>query len=186
MKALICFALFLTSCATPIRSTVDGYGEAPLARGDSLFFDRESLPLAEKPISDSCREAARDSKIPVSAQLCPECKRVEVRARLAGTTQAVSSSGPSFGTSIGFGVGGGSGLGLGLGSSNIRSYQETERVIDIGIFEGSKPVRSITARSLGRDNSVSAVAYEMCTAAFRDYPENLRGKVYEVKPGRPE
>jgi hypothetical protein len=166
---------------------VDGYGEAPLSRGDPLFFDREALPLAEKPIADSCRDAAKDSKIPVSNQPCPECKRVEVRARLAGTSQAVSSSGPSFGTSIGFGIGGGTGLGLGVGSGSTRSHEETERVIDIGVFEGKKLVRTITARSVGRDNSVSAVAYEMCSAAFRDYPANLKGKVYSVKPGeKPE
>jgi hypothetical protein len=187
MRALLCLSLFLAACATPIRSTVDGYGEAPLSRSAPLFFDREASPLAEKPIADSCREAARDNKIPVSASLCPDCKRVEVHSRLAGTSQAVSSSGPSFGTSIGFGVGGGTGLGFGLGSGNTRSQPETERVIDIGVFEGKKLLRTITARSLGRDNSVSAVAYEMCSAAFRDYPENLRGKEYAVKPGeKPE
>lgn len=189
MKAryLAILPLALIACATPIRSTVDGYGEAPLARSTPLFFDRESLPLAEKPISDSCRDAARDHKIPVASHACAECKRVEVRSRLTGTSQAVSSSGPSFGTSIGFGLGGGTGLGLGLGSGGARSHEETERVIDIGIFEGKKLLRTITARSVGRDNSVAAVAYEMCSAAFRDYPENLRGKVYNVKPGeKPE
>jgi hypothetical protein len=73
-----------------------------------------------------------------------------------------------------------------MGSGNTRSYPETERVIDIGIFEGSSKrlLRTITARSVGRDNSVAAVAREMCVAAFRDYPDNLRGKVYEVKPGK--
>lgn len=44
-------------------------------------------------------------------------------------------------------------------------------------------IHSITVRSLGRGQSVAAVAYEMCFAAFQDYHQNLRGKVYEVKPG---
>lgn len=184
--ALFC-CLFLASCATPIRSTVDGYGEGPLSRTEPLFFDRDILPLAERPIADSCREAARDSNIAISAEPCPDCRRVEVRSRLAGTTQAISSTGPSFGTSIGFGLGGSTGLGLGVGSGSTRSQPETERVIDIGIFGGKKLLRTITARSLGRSNSVSAVAYEMCRAAFRDYPENIRGKEYAVKPGeKPE
>lgn len=189
MKAyyLLFCAFLLTACATPIRSTVDGYGEAPLSREAPLFFDREASSLAEKPIADSCRDAARDNKIPVSSEPCLECKRVEVRGLLKGTSQAVRSSGPSFGTSIGFGMGGGTGLGLGVGSGSTSSYPETERVIEIGIFDGKNLLRSITARSLGRDNSVSAVAYEMCSAAFRDYPENIRGKEYAVKPGeKPE
>lgn len=174
----------LAGCATPVRSTVDGYGETPLAISDPLYFDREALPLAEKPISDACRDAARSLKLNVSDQLCPDCKRVEVRARLAGTTQAVSSSGPAFGTSFGI-LGGGAGFGLGVGSGNTRSHPESERVIEIGIFQGKTKnlVRAITVRSVGRDNSVPAVASEMCVAAFRDYPNNLRGKVYEVKPG---
>lgn len=184
---LLCIGILLASCATPIRSTVDGYGEAPLSRSAPLFFDREALPLAEKPVADSCREAARDSRIPVSSSPCPECKRVEVRGMLKGTSQAVRSSGPSFGSSIGFGIGGGTGLGFGLGSGNTSSHPETERVIEIGVFDGKNLLRTITARSVGRDNSVAAVAYEMCRAAFRDYPENLRGKEYAVKPGeKPE
>jgi hypothetical protein len=189
MKALapIFLCLLLAACATPIRSTVDGYGEAPLARSEPLFFDREAVPLPDKPIADSCRDAARDNKIPVSVEPCAKCRRVEVRALLKGTSQAVRSSGPSFGTSVGFGLGGATGLGIGMGSGNTSSHPETERVIEIGIFDGKNLLRSITARSVGRDNSVSAVAYEMCAAAFRDYPKNLRGKVYEVKPGeKPE
>lgn len=185
--ARICLLALLTlgGCATPIRSTVDGYGEAPIAASDPLFFDRDSLPLGERPISDSCREAASALGLKVSTEPCAACKRVEVRSRLSGTTQAVSSSGPSFGTSVGFGLGGSTGFGLGVGSNNVRSRAETERVIDIGIFgKGKDLLRTITARSVGPANSVAAVAYEMCYAAFRDYPANLKGKVYEIKPGQ--
>lgn len=185
---LLTTALFVFSgCATPIRSTVDGYGEAPLDMQAPLYFDREAVPLAEKPIVDACREAAQALKLNVSDKLCPSCKRVEVRSRLAGTSQAVTSTGPAFGTSIGI-LGGGTGFGLGVGSGNTTSHPESERVIEIGIFEGKSKnlLRTISARSVGRDNSVPAVAREMCVAAFRDYPNNLRGKVYEVKPGESE
>jgi len=66
----------------------------------------------------------------------------------------------------------------------VSSREETQRIIEIGIFEGSTNlIRTITTRSVGRDNSVAAVAYEMCVAAFRDFPANLKGKVYKVKPG---
>lgn len=176
--------LLLAGCATPIRSTVDGYGEVPITRGDPLYFDRDSLPLAEKPISDACRDAARSAGLRVSDKPCAECKRVEVRARLAGTSQAVRSS-PGFGTSVGM-VGGSTAFGLGFGGGDTESHPESERVIDIGIFADSKkPVRTITARSVGRENSISAVASEMCAAAFQDYPANLKGKVYAIKPVDP-
>ena len=183
---ILILVFLLAGCATPIRSTVDGYGEAPLGREEPLFFDRESLPLAERPISDPCRDAARDLKLSVRDQPCPDCRRVEVRSRLAGTTQAIRS-GPSFGTSVGL-FGGGTAFGVGVGTGSAESRPETERIIEIQIFAtGARdPLRTISTRSLGRDNSVSAVAYEMCVAALRDYPANLKGKVYDVKPGKTE
>lgn len=181
--SFLALSFLLAGCATPIRSTVDGYGEAPLAQTDPLYFDREALPLAERPIADSCRKAASDLKLHVSDQPCPECKRVEVRSRLTGTSQGLRG-GSGFGTSVGL-MGGSTAFGLGFGSGGARTEDKTERVIEIGIFDGKskKLLRSISSRSVGRDNSVAAVAYEMCVAAFKDYPANLKGKVYEIKPG---
>jgi hypothetical protein len=189
MKAffmLLGLPLLLTGCAATVRSTVDGYGESPLSRADPLYFDREALPLAERPVSDSCRDAAKALGLTVENALCPACRRVEVRARLAGTTQAIRS-GPTFGTSFGL-LGGASGFGVGLGTGNTRSEEQAERVIEVGIFErGAKNLlRTITTRSIGRENSVPAVAYEMCIAAFREYPQNLKGKEYSVKTGAKE
>lgn len=182
-RAALCLAIaLLPACAASVRSTVDGYGDQALARTEPLYFDRESLPLPDRPVSDSCREAARKLQLNVADQACPECRRVEVHARLAGTTQAIREIGPTFGTS--FSVFGGSGFGMGLGTgSNVRSEDRAERVIEIAIFDGKKPLRMISARILGRENSVPAVAYEMCLAAFRDYPANVKGKEYAVKAG---
>ena len=175
--------LALGACAAPVRSTVDGYGEKPLATQDPLYFDREASPLAERPVADACREAAKNLGLNVVEKPCSACHRVEVRAKLAGTTQAIRS-GPGFGTSFGL-LGGAGGFGLGVGTGNTRSEEQAERVVELGVFEpGSKKLaRTITARSIGRQNSVPAVAYEMCFAAFRDYPQNIRGKEYDVKPG---
>jgi hypothetical protein len=184
--SLIAFSVLLpallTACATPVRSTVEGYGEGSLQKSDPLYFDREGIPLAERPVADACKKAARDAAIPVQEAPCSACKRVQVRSRLAGTTSELSS-GPGFGTSVGFG-GGGTGLGIGFGSGGIRSRPQTERVIEIGIFDANEkePRHIVSVRSLGRDNSVSAVAYEMCVAAFRDYPANLKGKEYAISP----
>jgi hypothetical protein len=162
---------------------VDDYGESPLAKSTPLYFDREALPLSERPVSDSCAEAAKEEGIPVSDRFCPVCKRVVVRSHLGGVSQVVTTQ-PGFGTSVGV-IGGATAFGLGFGGGNTESHGESERVIEIGIYEGDAkdPLRTLTVRSLGPENSVPAVAREMCLAAFQDYPENLRGKVYKIKPG---
>jgi hypothetical protein len=181
--SLLCLCLFFAGCAAPIRSTVDGYGESPLAKSTPLYFDREALPLPERPVSDACAAAAREEGISVSDRFCPVCKRVVVRSHLGGVSQVVTTA-PGFGTSVGV-IGGATAFGLGFGGGRPESHGESERVIEIGIDEGEgkNPLRTLTVRSLGPENSVSAVAREMCLAAFQDYPRNLRGKVYEVKPG---
>ena len=180
--SLMSFLSTLAACSTPpIRSTVDGYGEGDLNKTDAFYFDREGLPLLEKPISDSCRMAANEAGLKTVDTACPACRRVEVHARIESAQQKIRSS-PSVGTSVGF-FGGYSGLGLGFGSgNNVRSEDQAARVIEVNIFVGDakKPMRSIVARSIGRDNSVAAVAHEMCTAAFQDFPQNISGKVYDV------
>lgn len=178
-----CLAPFLfAACSSPpVRSTVDAFGEKPVEKSARHAFVKPSQELLEQQATQSCAQAARDAGVTVAEGECADCLQVQVRTRLAGTQQVIRST-PGWGASWGI-FGGGSAVGLGYGSGSTTSHTEAGREIQVQIFEDAalkKPLREIQVRSVGRENSVVAVAYEMCSAAFRDYPRNLSGAVYEI------
>jgi hypothetical protein len=178
--------LIFGACSTPtVRSTVDSYGEEKASRADPLYFNLQAASLLEKQSVIDCKEAARDSDLHIVDAPCKDCRLIEVHARLAGTDEALRST-PGFANSwAGFGRRSRFGTGL-YSTTDVQSFPVTGREIDIDVYLNSlapakNPAREIAVRSLGSENSVSAVAYEMCKAAFRDYPENLKGRYYELK-----
>ena len=183
LRALLASVFVLCSCShAPLRATVDSYGEERLDRSLNYSFNLKNLTLLEKQAAQDCGLAAKEAQLKIMEQTCADCIPIELHTRLVGTEQVVRSS-PGFGSSFGFFGGGGLGLGIGTGS-NVRSSPESQREINLIFYADSmlkKNIREIQVRSAGRENSVSAVAYEMCQAAFRDFPQNVKGKYYEVK-----
>jgi len=181
-RITIILMLLLASCSqTPVRSTVDSYGDAEPARDVLHYFAKDGLSLLEKQASGSCEKAAKDEGVSISDHSCPDCLQVVLHARLAGTEQVIRST-PGYGGA--WGIFGNVGVGYPMGSS-ITSSQEAGREITLQFFRDSsrkEPIREIQIRSVGKQNSFTAVAYEMCQAAFRDYPKNLSGKFYEITP----
>jgi|GEM_PF-3344941 len=183
------FLVLLAGCSqAPVRSTVDSYGEAEpatkIGRDVPHYFAKEGLSLLEKQAAGSCETAAKDEGVSISDRACPECLQVVLHARLAGTEQVIRST-PGYGSA--WGIFGPVGVGYPVGSS-ITSSEEAGREITLQFFKDSgkasrkEPIREIQIRSVGKQNSFTAVAYEMCQAAFRDYPKNLSGKFYEITP----
>jgi hypothetical protein len=183
---LILAIVTLAGCSTPtVRSTVDSYGEEKASRADPLYFNLHASSLLEKQSAIDCKEAARDSDLHVVDAPCKDCRLIEVHARLAGTSEALQSIPGFSNTWAGFGRRSRFGTGL-YSTTDVESFPVTGREIDIDVYFNSlapskSPDREIAVRSLGPENSVNAVAYEMCEAAFRDYPENLKGRYYELK-----
>lgn len=177
-------ATLLMSCgAAPVRSTVDAYGESGSEEGRPLCFIRDRLPLRERPIADACLEAARARGLTASFPPQNDCIFVSVTSGVVGSSQRIETS-PTVGSSVGF-YGSRAvnavGIGLGTGSTEVRNLAERE--LSLQFFRDSalkQPIRTIDVRSAGSENSAAAVAYEMCEAAFREYPVNLRGEVYEI------
>ena len=154
-KQVLCiiFILFLAACAgTPIRSTVDGYGEIPVQKTEPHFFRRDVLSLQEKPVADSCKEAAVQAGINVSNNDCKDCRYVIVHSKVLATQDTLQAS-PAF---IGGGVYGPRRLGYGYGgyetNQQLTNRDETGREIQIDIYQDQKlkiPMRSIAVRSVG-------------------------------------
>ena len=185
MKVVLAFLSLSTLIAcsqAPVRSTVESYGEAGFDRNRTYYFELKSLSLLEKQSAEECKLAAKAAKLKVSNTLDQSVIPIEVHTKNLGTEQVVRSS-PGFGSSFGI-FGGSSGIGLGIGSgSDVNSSAEAGREVDLIFFsdrEEKLRAREIQIRSVGRENSVAAVAFEMCQAAFQDYPQNLKGKVYEI------
>lgn len=184
--ACLGFVAALAGCgALPVRSTVDAYGE-PTAdeTGRPLCFVRDSIPLRDRPASDACREAARRRGLPIGERE-PNCTYVVASTDVtAGTTEVTQS--PAVSTSLAYRRGWGyRGLGVGLGSGSTEIVEQAARTLRLEFYadrELKQARRSILVRSSGRESSALAVANEMCEAAFQDYPANLSGKVYEIKP----
>ena len=180
-------SVFAIACAgPPVRSTVDAYGEIPIERTQSLCFVRDASELRDRPIADSCRDAARDAGIPIAEMDKPGgCHYVVVSGHLASATRDIETTGSAFGGYSRFGGrrgGWGPGFGMGYGTAQ-DSKEYADRQVSITIYADAarkNAVRSIDIRSSGAQSSVPAVAYEMCEAAFRDFPKNLRGQVYDT------
>lgn len=175
--------LFCACSQAPVRSTVDSYGEQSLDRNKSYFFTSTNLTLLEKQATEDCKLAARAAQLRVVETSDPRAIAIELHTKMLGAEQVIRSN-PGFGSSFGV-FGGNSGLGLGIGAGNdLTSTREVGREIDLVLYaiaEEKISVREIQIRSVGRENSVSAVAFEMCVAAFRDFPQNLKGRVYEIE-----
>jgi hypothetical protein len=177
------FALAFAGCgAVPVRSTVDAYGEPAPDESGPLCFVRDAIPLRDRPASDACREAARSRGLPVGERES-NCTFVVASTDVAAGSTEVTQN-PSFSTSFGYGRGWGY-RGLGFGSGSTEVVEQAARTLRLEFYadrELKRPRRSIIVRSSGRESSALAVAAEMCEAAFEDYPANLSGKVYEIKP----
>jgi hypothetical protein len=186
MKYLILVtSIVLVACSqAKVRSTVDSYGVEPLRRDQPFFFRINPSKLLEQQAIEECKRAVIDLSLKVSNDQCSDCVNVALHVRMAGTQQVIRAS-PGFGSSWGiFGANGGAGVSV---AAQATSSQEAGREISLQFFSKSateKPLREIQVRSVGRENSVSAVAYEMCKAAFQDYPQNLEGRFYEIAPNK--
>jgi hypothetical protein len=178
----------VVSCSSAkVRSTVDSYGESQADRSGTYFFDLKDLALLEKQASNDCKLAAKDAGLKVSESACPGCQSVVLHMRLTGTEQ-ILRSGPGYGSAWGiFGGSGGAGIGLNSGGS-LQSSREAGREITLNFYSDvsrKNGIREIQIRSVGKENSVPAVAYEMCKAAFQDYPADLKGQFYEIDYRKP-
>ena len=175
-------AVFLVSCSqAPVRSTVDSFGDRPIERQQAIYFEMSESRLLDQQAARACEEAAQAASLKIVNQPCEKCLTITVEGRMAGTQQVIRAS-PGYGSSWGvFGTNSGAGLGI---ATHATSSQEAGRELTLRFYEGNdrkKPMREIQLRSVGRENSVSAVAYEMCQAAFQEYPQNIEGKFYEIK-----
>jgi hypothetical protein len=184
MKLLSVFILvFLSGCAnSPVRATVDSYGDAGTLRATPLSFEVTNSTATEKKVAKECEKAAFAAGLKVYPEPCAECSQIVVYARVIGTKEVINAS-PLY-TSPGGNFGDERAIGTGLiEGENVRAQTQSVREMTLVIsHEGThgKPIRQILITSSGKQNSVDAVAYEMCKAAFMEYPENLKQKLYQV------
>lgn len=175
-------AIWVLGCSTPaVRSTVDSFGDRPIDRGAPHVFERAGPELLEQQATESCATAAKQAAVNVFEGECKDCVHVRIGTRLVGTQQVIRTS-PGWGGSYGM-WGPNSAVGVGYSEPVTSAYQEAGREITLQFFqdkEMKRPIREIQVRSVGPENSVIAVAHEMCLAAFKEYPLNLAGAIYEI------
>ena len=185
---LIFSFLVLNACAQlPVQSSVDSSGDLSSAAGSAkaqvLFFESADNEADDFQTVKECRRAAQFLGLNTADQKCPQCTKVSVKTKVSSADPVVTSA-PRLMSSGGM-FGDERSLGNGLANrESIRSSAQANREIFLSMYPYNGDVKSsreISVKSIGSGAQISAVAYEMCQAAFKDYPENLSNKRYDIK-----
>lgn len=183
------FGLFLLNACSqiPVQTSVDSSGEIAggntAAKNQVFYFESVDRVADDFQTLKECRRAAQFLGFNTADQKCPQCTRVVIKTKVSSADPVVTSA-PRLMSSGGM-FGDERSIGNGLANrESIRSSAQANREIDLTIFPYNgdvKASREIAVRSTGSGAQISAVAFEMCEAAFKDYPENLSGRRYDIK-----